>query len=100
MYVPIQKNQTPYRFEITLGAELFTFEVRYNADFDFFTVDLSKDGEVLVYGEKLVYGVPLFVDVFDQRYPVLQLVPYDDAENETRVTYDNLDKTVFLQVVE
>lgn len=100
MYVPISKNLTPYRFEIVLGAEIFEFEVSYNADFDFFTVDLTKDGEVLVYGEKLVYGVPLFVDVFDQRYPVLQLVPLDDAGNETRVTYDNLDKTVFLQVVE
>lgn len=100
MYVPISKNLAPYRFEIVLGAEIFEFEVRYNADYDFFSVDLSKDVEVLVYGEKLVYGVPLFVDVFDQRYPVLQLVPFDDAGNETRVTYDNLDKTVFLQVVE
>ncbi|ALS27199.1 hypothetical protein IJ21_17980 [Paenibacillus sp. 32O-W] len=100
MYIPIYKDQTPYRFEITLGAEIFEFEVRYNADFDFFTVDLFKDDEVLVYGEKLVYGVPLFVDVFDQRYPVLQLVPFDEARNETRVTYDNLDKTVFVQVVE
>jgi len=100
MYVPIQKNQAPYRFEILLGAEPFEIEVRYNADFDFFTIDLYKDGEALVYGEKLVYGVPLFVDVFDQRYPVLQLVPKDDAGLETHVGYSNLGETVFLQVVE
>ena len=100
MYVPIQKEQTPYRFEILLGAEPFEIEVRYNADFDFFTVDLYKDGEALVYGEKLVYGVPLFVDVFDQRFPVLQLVPKDDAGLEERVGYSNLGETVFLQVVE
>jgi hypothetical protein len=100
MYVPIQKEQTPYRFEIVLGAEVFEIEVRYNADFDFFTLDLYKDGEALVYGEKLVYGVPLFVDVFDQRFPVLQLVPKDDAGLETRVGHANLGETVFLQVVE
>lgn len=100
MYVPIQKDQTPYRFEILLGAEPFEIEVRYNADFDFFTIDLSKDGEALVYGEKLVYGVPLFVDVFDQQFPVLQLVPKDDAGLETRVGYSTLGETVFLQVVE
>lgn len=100
MYVPIQKNMAPYRFEILLGVEPFEIEVRYNADFDFFTVDLYKDGEALVYGEKLVYGVPLFVDVFDQRFPVLQLLPKDDAGLETRVSYQNLGETVFLQVVE
>lgn len=100
MYVPIQKNMAPYRFEILLGAEPFEIEVRYNADFDFFTVDLYKDGEALVCGEKLVYGVPLFVDVFDQRFPVLQLVPKDDAGLEARVGYSTLGETVFLQVVE
>jgi len=100
VYIPIQKNQVPYRFEILLGAEPFEIEVRYNADFDFFTLDLYKDGEALVYGEKLVYGVPLFVDVFDQRFPVLQLVPRDDAGLEERVGYSNLGETVFLQVVE
>ncbi|PDO11571.1 MAG: hypothetical protein BLM47_00065 [Candidatus Reconcilbacillus cellulovorans] len=100
MYIPIQKNQVPYRFEILLGAEPFEIEVRYNADFDFFTLDLYKDGEALVYGEKLVYGVPLFVDVFDQRFPVLQLVPRDDAGLEERVGYANLGETVFLRVVE
>jgi hypothetical protein len=99
MYVPIQKEQTPYRFEIVLGAETFEIEVRYNADFDFFTIDLYKDGEALVYGEKLVYGVPLFTDVLDQRYPVLQIVPKDDAGLEERVGYSNLGETVFLQVV-
>jgi len=100
VYIPIQKNQVPYRFEILLGAEPFEIEVRYNADFDFFTLDLYKDGEALVYGEKLVYGVPLFVDVFDQRFPVLQLVPRDDAGLEERVGYANLGETVFLRVVE
>ena len=33
-------------------------------------------------------------------FPVLQLVPKDDAGLETRVGYSNLGETVFLQVVE
>ncbi len=97
-YIPVNKEQIPYRFEIRLGAELFTFEVRYNADFDFFTIDLEKDREVLVYGEKVVYGVPLFHDIEDFRYPVTLITPSDLSGQEEQVAFDNLGDTVFLVV--
>lgn len=99
-YIPINKAECPYRFEIILGAEPFDIEVRYNERYDFFTVDLLKGDEVLVTGEKLTYGVPLFRDVEDNRYPVVQLVPYDEAGKESSVSFDNLGKTVFLAVVQ
>lgn len=97
--VPIYKGEIPYRFEIMLGAEMFEMEIRYNQAHDFFTVDLYKDGQVLVYGKKMTYGVPLFDDVADERFPILQLVPRDEAGLESAVTWDNLGKTVFLAVV-
>lgn len=98
-YVPIEKENVPYRFEIELGTELFEWEVRYNHMHDFFTVDLYKNEEPLVYGEKIVYGIPLFQDVYDQRFPAPTIVPIDEAGIENTVTFENLGKTVFLAVM-
>lgn len=98
-YLAIDKEQVPYRFNITLGVEQFEMRVLYNEMHDYFTFDLYKDDEVLVYGEKITYGVPLFADIFDERFPAPVIVPIDEAGLETRVGYDNLGKTVFLMVV-
>lgn len=95
-YIDIEKELIPYRFDISLADETFTIEVQYNADYDFFTVDLEKDGEILVVGEKLVYGVPLFADVWDNRFPGVGIVPYDESGKSTAVTWDTLSVSVFL----
>lgn len=98
-YIEIEKENIPYRFEIELGAETFEFEIRYNDEGDFFTVDLFKGGEPLVYGEKIVYGIPLFNDFYDQDFPAPTIIPLDESGNESRVTFENLNETVFLVVV-
>ncbi|MBU8908499.1 phage baseplate plug family protein [Desertibacillus haloalkaliphilus] len=98
MIIPIQKEQIPNEFEIRLAGELFTFEVHYNAEYDFFTVDLYKSGDVLVLGEKVVYDSPLFDTYSDERFPGVTITPLDRADNEDRVTYSNLGNTVFLYV--
>ncbi len=98
-YIEIEKALIPYRFEMELGAELFVLEIRYNELHDYFTLDLLKDGEVLVFGEKLVYATPLFSEVFDERYPAPTIIPLDASGRETRVSYANLNETVFLKLV-
>lgn len=95
-YIPIEKELIPYNFEIELGEELYSLEIRYNDLHDFFTIDLIKDGETLVNGEKIVYGVPLFQDVFDTNFPGPQIIPWDESGIENRVTFQNLNETVFL----
>ena len=100
MIIPINKDNIPYRFEIELAGDVFIFEIHYNAEYDFFTVDLYRDEEVLAYGEKLVYGSPLFGAYADGRFPQVTITPRDKAENETKVTYQNLEETVFLFVGE
>lgn len=97
-YIEIKKDLVPYRFSIELGAELYEIEVHYNALGDFFTLDLYKDNETLVLGEKIVYGVPLFGITFDERFPAPTIIPIDPAGQETRVGWDNLNNTVFLVV--
>ncbi|MCY7484437.1 hypothetical protein MC059_08670 [Paenibacillus alvei] len=98
-YIDIEKDLIPYRFDISLADEMYTFEVHYNAEHDYFTVDLERDGEVLVVGEKLVYGAPLFGDVWDNRFPGVHIVPYDESENSNAVTWDALNESVFLFLI-
>jgi len=95
-YISIDKENIPYRFEIELGIEVFEIEVRYNEVFDHFTLDVFRSGEALIYGEKLVYGVPLFKDYLDARFPGPRIIPIDPSGNETQVTFENLNETVFL----
>lgn len=98
-YIEIEKDLIPYRFDLSIADEVFNFEIHYNADYDFFTVDLERDGTVLVYGEKLVYGQTLFYDVQDNRFPKIPIVPYDQSEKSTAVTWETLGVSVFLYLL-
>lgn len=98
--IEIEKENIPYRFDISIADEIFTFEVHYNSDYDFFTVDLEGGGEQLVFGEKLIYGLPLFYDVQDNRFPKLLIVPWDESGNSTAVSWETLEASVFLYVMD
>lgn len=99
-YIPIDKNNLPNRFDVSLLDEMYTFEVHYNMTYDFFTVTLERNGEVLAVCEKLVYGMPLFYDIFDPRFPAVQLVPFDESEVQEEVTFNNFGESVFLYILE
>ncbi|MBH5316701.1 hypothetical protein I6N90_02615 [Paenibacillus sp. GSMTC-2017] len=99
-YIAIEKNLVPYRFDMGIDNELFTFEIHYNSEFDFFTVDLERNGETLVVGEKMVYGVQLFGDVLDNRFPKTAIIPYDESGNAQEVTWNTLSDSVFLFLYE
>lgn len=98
-YIEIKKELVPYRFQIALGVEVFEFFIRYNELHDYFTFDLAKEDETLILGEKITYGVPLFSEVYDERFPAPVVIPLDESGKETDVTYDNLNRTVFLMMV-
>ncbi|GED69386.1 hypothetical protein BRE01_30880 [Brevibacillus reuszeri] len=99
-FIEIEKDLIPYRFEIPLSDTVFTFEVHYNSEYDFFTVDLEREGTVLATGVKLVYGVPLFGDCMDGRFPKAELIPFDVSGSDQEVTWSSLGETVFLYVLE
>lgn len=99
-YIDIDKNEIPYSFEVELAEEIYELEVNYNQSHDFFTIDLFKDGSVLVIGEKLILNRPLFQNRVDIDLPKVQLIPKDRANSATRITYENLNETVFLYVGE
>lgn len=97
--IEVEKELIPYNFNIVLAGEEFNMEFMYNERADLFTCTLSKNGEVVVYNEPLIYGVELFADVYRADYfPALAIVPLDEAGNENKITYDNFGKTVFLTI--
>jgi hypothetical protein len=101
VYIEIDKTAIPYRFDIELAGEIFNLEIRYNSRFDFFTVDLEREGEIVVQGEKIMYGRPLFSYLNDNRLPAVDIIPLNESGDPVdRVGWDNLGDTVFLMVGE
>lgn len=95
----ITKDLIPYSFNILLADELFTVTVNHNEKHDFFTISLEKDEEVVCYGEPIVYGVPLFQDIYEvDKYPALNIIPIDESGEQNTVTFENFNETVFLTV--
>lgn len=93
----IQKDLIPYEFDILLASELFTLQFNYNATADLFTVDLYKDGKLICAGEPIVYGIPLWSDVYkSETFPAVDIIPRDPSGESNAVTFDNLGDTVLL----
>ena len=97
--IEITKELIPYTFEISLADEIFTITVNYNAYADMFTLSLEKDGETICAGEPLIYGVPLWENLFVcGKYPELNIIPLDESGKMNSVTFENLNETVFLTI--
>lgn len=97
--IPVKKAMTPYSFDITLGGGVFTLKVDHNAAADLFTVTLYQDGALVCAGEPVVYGVPLFRDVYRAgEFPALAIVPLDESGQTRAVTWETMGDQVFLCV--
>jgi len=95
-FISIDKELIPYKFDITLSGRTFTIEINYNAMRDFFTINLLRDEISVVIGEKIVYGRLLFLNQQHLDVPTVPIIPYDLSLTENRVTWENLNNTVFL----
>ena len=99
--IEVDKDLMPCNFNIVLGGEEFNMAFMYNKTADLFTCTLSKEGVVLVYNEPVIYGVEMFADIYKSGlFPMVAIVPLDEAGIETAVTYDNFGKTVFLTIAD
>lgn len=93
MVIEINKAIIPYTFEI----DNYRFTVRYNNEYDYFTLDVENE-DVLLNGEKIVYGKLLFSDFQYLNIP-FNILPVDISDQATRVGFNQLGETVFLWVV-
>lgn len=97
--VKINKSLIPYKFDIILAGEIFEIGIKYNEYADLFTISLTKNKELICSGEPIVYGIPLFQDIYvSEKYPALRIVPYDESHENEAVTWDNFEETVFLMI--
>lgn len=97
--INVRKELIPYGFSIALGKEKFNMRFAYNRQADLFTVSLYRGGKLLCHAEPIIYGVPLFRDVYEGGvFPVPDIVPSGGAGDEAEVTWDNFGSTVFLTV--
>lgn len=98
-YIDVDTSKVPYNFSVKLEDRTYTFCVRYNGWGGFFTADLSitTTGEMLVYGDPIRYGRPMFGSVEDERFPIPVIIPLcltgDDIHE---ITWDNFGKQVKL----
>lgn len=93
----INKELIPYECSILLAGELFGLQINYNATAELFTVDLYRDGELICAGEPIIYGVPLWKDVYKaETFPAVDIIPTDPSGENNAVTFDNLGNTVLL----
>ncbi len=105
-YIQIEKELIPYEFNIDLGERLYVFGVNYNSVGDFFTADLSYNGEKLATGEKIVLNQFLFREMFedvnhnvDERYPTDMIMPLANDETIGSLGWYQLENNCFLYVV-
>lgn len=93
----INKDILPYECSILLAGEQFGLKFNYNATADLFTVDLYRDGELICAGEPIIYGLPLWGDVYKAAtFPAVDIIPLDPSGENNVVTFDNLGDTVLL----
>lgn len=98
-YLEIDKEAIPYLFELQVKEITYEIQVNYNTVGEFFTLDLYKNKELLVAGEKLVYGKPLFDTSQHKEIPKETIIPYDINEEVDKVTYENLNNEVMLYIL-
>lgn len=97
--LPIVLESIAYKFQIRIGVNTYELELHYNPSDETFTLDLSRSGVALAYGEKLVYNRILFDAVRDQEFPEMLIIPTDLAGIETHVLPGNFTSSVHLLVM-
>ena len=96
--IHIKKSMCPYTFNIVLNEKLFNIRADYNKTGDFFTLTISADGNVIC-TEPLIYGIYLFQDVYQpSKYPALNIIPWDESGQQTKVNFSTFEETVFLTI--
>ncbi|MCZ2396117.1 MAG: hypothetical protein LC100_06185 [Chitinophagales bacterium] len=98
MIIDINKDLCPYQFDIQLDGTTYTMEIRYNNEFDYFTVDLLVGEETIINGEKILYGKELFQSHKHLNVP-RDIVVFDASDEQTRAGYEQLGETVFLYMM-
>ena len=80
-YIPVNTDDLPDIFDITLAGEVYTLRLDYNSVADFYTLTIMQDGETLLEQEPLVLNQLVGIDIPDSRLPRTDIRVMDEANN-------------------
>lgn len=92
------KKKLPVDFSLNIDGVKYNFTLRYNKARDSLYLDLWLDEDTVI-SEKITYGMPLFTSLTDYRKPNATFMAYDISNDTEKVTYQNLNDSVFLYVI-
>lgn len=101
-YLPIRPERGfPQKFQCRIRRVMLEFVVRYNAEGDFYTIDvLDQDGDPIIYGRPVIYGADVLDGIIDDRLPLVSLIAADLAGQRHNVGQGTLGEDVQLWVVD
>lgn len=101
-HLPINKENLPEQFEISFGGPSYILRFDYSPEYDLFSVSsflVTEESQTpLVLGERLILEKPLWSDMIPEVGIGPDIIPMDLAGLETRITWDNFGRSVFLYV--
>lgn len=96
-YLDFDFADLPETFEHTFNDVKYNFRLYYNTWADAFYLDIWDENDVIiVWGEKLVYGMPVWGTINDQRLPIVEMVPIDEDQAASTVDALTFPTTVRL----
>ena len=101
-YIPINTDDLPDIFDITLAGEVYTLRLGYNSVADFYTLTIMQDGETLLEQEPLVLNQLVGIDIPDSRLPRTDIRVMDEANNAKDAGKGELgyDVQLYLDVID
>lgn len=101
-YVPVNTDDLPDIFDITLAGEVYTLRLDYNSVADFYTLTIMQDGETLLEQEPLVLNQLVGIDIPDSRLPRTDIRVMDEANNAKAAGKGELgyDVQLYLDVID
>lgn len=101
-YIPVNTDDLPDIFDITLAGEVHTLRLDYNSVADFYTLTIMQDGETLLEQEPLVLNQLVGIDIPDSRLPRTDVRVMDEANNAKDAGKGELgyDVQLYLDVID
>lgn len=101
-YIPVNTDDLPDIFDITLAGEVYTLRLDYNSVADFYTLTIMQDGETLLEQEPLVLNQLVGIDIPNSRLPRTDLRVMDETGNAKDAGKAELgyDVQIYLDVID
>lgn len=101
-YIPVNTDDLPDIFDITLAGEVYTLRLDYNSVADFYTLTIMQDGETILEQEPLVLNQLVGIDIPDSRLPRTDIRVMDEANNAKDAGKGELgyDVQLYLDVID